>query len=362
MNRLIVFGIVAALGRDAAAVPGATNYERIQSALKQPAPGGGIDKAPAGAPGWCNGIEDDGRADVGGHLGSYYADGPYKFAELVAAARATCNLDPKHPVTQQAAQEVLQLWMNETGLSAPDATESINLTIDQKRNEALQKELCAALAIDPEVAGAERAFLQAKRELFGCLNDKISDIGGNQTMVRLVPWMDSSATPPDELVRLALVALDLEGFDRADENFKKKMLLVYGLDQFDIKALDPKKAVAMADVAPLKGNAYARVMIKQRLAQVRLALLTFEDAVNKQIEKDPVWKELLVTAPQKGAADYLVEANEFKAQLQRSAEFEQKAFGPSRKALADCYPALAKDLAGVLKPMKKDTATDSSPR
>ena len=86
--------------------------------------------------------------------------------------------------------------------------------------------------------------------------------------------------------------------------------------------------------------------------------MSFEDAVNKQIEKEPAWKDLLVTAPQKAAAAYLAEANELAAQLQRSAQFEQAAFGPSRKAIADCYPTLAKDLAGVLKPMKKDTATE----
>jgi len=85
-------------------------------------------------------------------------------------------------------------------------------------------------------------------------------------------------------------------------------------------------------------------------------VLAIEGEVQKLAAKDPDWKSILIDAPQKGAADWTAAAAKYKAELQRSAEFEQMMYGPSKKAFAGCEAPLKKDVAAVLKTLKRDTA------
>jgi hypothetical protein len=357
MRAFIVAGVVAALGGQAAA-DYKDDLKRVEGRLKTTPAGRGVDKAPAGGPGWCNPLTE--KPYTGGFeisLDSYYGAPQTKGYALVEAARALCRNDPNEPVIHRAAQEVLQLWMNTYGLSGPDATESLRLTLDKSLNESSKKKLCDALELNAEIGGADRAFMATRRELFDC-GGGISSVAGVSPMGALVPWLDSSAKEPDEVVRLAFVSKEVHAIDVATGDFKEKTLLAYAIGQFDFKALDAKKAIAMADVEPYKGNIYARVTIKETLGLTRLAMLNVEDEVKKKTEKDPDWKELIITAPQKGYSGWLAATAQYKAQLQKSAEFEQTAFGPSKKASAGCQKALKPDLVAVLKPLKKETATE----
>jgi len=149
--------------------------------IKNTPPAAGVDKAAATGPAWCAPLTGDPRTySFGGHLASYYAAPQYKGYELFGAADALCHNDPKAPIIQKAATEIVQLWMNSTGLSQADAVESIKMWLGKDAYEAEQKQLCSALAIDDEVGGAERAFQLARRELFECgagSNNQISLTG-----------------------------------------------------------------------------------------------------------------------------------------------------------------------------------------
>src|SRR3954463_2111755 len=131
--------------------------------IKSTPPAPGVDKAPATGPAWCAPLTEQPRTyGFGGHLSSYYNSPQTHGYELFGAASALCHNDPKEPIIQKAATEIVQLWMNSSGLSAPDAIESIKMWLDKDGYEAEQKKLCDALALDSEVGGAERAFQQAR--------------------------------------------------------------------------------------------------------------------------------------------------------------------------------------------------------
>ena len=326
--------------------------------IKSTPPAAGVDKTTSTGPAWCAPLKESPRTyGFGGHLSSYYAAPGYKGYELFGAADALCHNDPKEPIIQQAATEIVQLWMNSTGLSQADAVESIKMWLD-KDHESLQKQICNALAIDDEVGGAERAFQLARRELFECgsgSNNQIS-LTGPAPMQRLVAWLDSSAKEPDEIARLSYVFGESNAIAKAHDDYRTKSLVNYAVDQIDYKAFQPKAALALLDSAPYKDNAYARVVVKEAIGKTRLNVLAIEGEVQKLAAKDPDWKSILIDAPQKGAADWMAAAAKYKAELQRSADFEQKMYGPSKKAFADCEAPLKKDVAAVLKTLKRDTA------
>lgn len=341
------------------------DLQRVAGEIKQTPPRPGVDQAPpaSGArPAWCGPLTE--APYLGGltsHLGSYYDDPKNKVYALVGAAEALCKNDTTQPVIKLATREIVQIWMNLNGLSAADAVESLKITATKGARDAGQKQTCDNLKLDDEVGGADRAFLRAKRDLFDCpgrSDDRIAQMGSSP-MAALVPWLDSSAKAPDELVRLAFVSKEVEAFMQATGDFREKTLLNHAIGQFDFKDLDPKAALYAVENDPaFKGNVWARVVVKETLGQTRLGLMAMNDEVKKKTDKDPDWKELLITAPQRGYRDWLAASAKYKAELQRSAEFEQTAFGPSRKAMMGCSKTLKADLAAVLKPLKRETAKD----
>ena len=366
MKTSVVLGVAVMLAGSEAAADYKNDIERISGELKQTPPRAGVDQAgPASGarPAWCGALTaPPENGGLSAHLDQYYDAPERRFDHIIAAAKSLCKNDTAHPVIKRATQEIVQIYMNAYGLSAPDAVEALVLTTKEGAREEGEKATCKALEIDGEVGGAERAFIVAKRLLFGCnVETSISLVSGG-TMEAAVPWLDSSAKPFDELVRLSFVSTEADAIVRSlkyGEREGMKTLTHYAIGQFDFKALDAKAALHALDNDPaLKGNQYARVVVKETLGQTRLALLEVEAVVKKKTEKDPDWKEILITAPQKGYNDYLAASAKYKAELQRSAEIEQTLFGASRKAAAGCQKTLKTDLVGVLKPLKKDTLKD----
>jgi hypothetical protein len=130
------------------------------------------------------------------------------------------------------------------------------------------------------------------------------------------------------------------------------------MDQVDFNALQPDKVLAVLDTDPYRGNPYAQAVGREQLASARRAVAAVEEEVKKRTAKDAEWKELLVTAPQRGISAWEAVGAKWKAELARSNELEQKAYGPSRKALQGCAPTLKKDLETVLKSLPHDTVEE----
>jgi len=351
---LLVTTMIAGLGGVASAEY-RDDLNRVAESVKQTPPARGIDRAPMGPPTWCP-PPSGAPSEAGFHvvLESYYRSPDTRIDALIDAATRLCKNDPRQPIIQKAAAEVQQLWMNRFGLSAADAVDSMRLSIDPARIDAEKQRLCDAITLDDELGGADRAFMQARRELFDCpgsTDDKISQVAGTSPMAGLVPWLDSSAHPADPLVELAFVAFEARAYARSTD--PDKALLGYAISQFDIASLDRQKVLAMAQVAPYRGNDFARVQIKETLGALKLDLMKVGDLVRARTAKDPDWKELILTSPERGRRDWLAGAANYAAALQRSTAFEQAAFGGSRRAIAGCTKILEPDLVGVLQPLAK---------
>jgi len=334
--------------------------QELAEAVKDiPAPAPGVEKAPVRAPAWCVGKRpgnydtthamDAARRTLSG-LDRHWMDA------LLGAAADLCDADLKEPVVQRAAAFIEQHWMNRVGQSSKDAAESIRFRVDKQAFDAGHTRLCDALKVPEEVSGAERWHMAAKRELFDCGGERISVVA-TAPMSTLVPWMDASGTEPDELVRLAYISFEAKA-TLADDNRRDKTLPFYVMDQVDYKGFQPDKALALLGAEPYNGNPYAQAIGREELGLARLRMAAIEAEVKKRTGKDAEWAELLVAAPQRGIAAWTAIAGKWKAELQRSSEFEQKAYGASRKALAGCVAPLGKDLSTVLKSLKHDTVEE----
>lgn len=372
MKLIVMGGVLALLGYEAAAqtdpardaerrATQAHNYKisvREMDAVTaaMPAPGPGLAKAPLRAPAWCSG-KSSGKYTPGEALDSARAQlsqmDRYWMDALLGAAERICDGTMTDPATQRAGAFIEQHWINRMGLSSADAVESIKLRLDKEAFDEGKKRLCGALTVSEEVAGPERMHMGAKRALFDCGGEDVRSVA-TAPMVKLVAWIDASGTEPDELVRLAYVAFEAEG-TLVTPSARDKRITFYVMDQLDYKALQPAKVLALLATDPYKGNPYAQAVVKEQLAGARMQIAAIEDEVQKRTAKDAEWKTLLVTAPQQGFDAWTAAAAKWKAELARSNEFEQKAYGPSRKALEGCAPALGKDLATVLKSLKRTT-------
>lgn len=214
-------------------------------------------------------------------------------------------------------------------------------------------ELCKQLKTSDEVGGAENAFMLARQWVFDC-STKIATVPPSP-MAALVPWLDSSAEDPDPIVRLAFVAREANGIAMSRDDHEEEVLLpAYVIAQYDFKAFSVDKVRAALDQPPYKGNAYAKKRVEELLAAVKTDLANVDGRVKKRAA-DAGWKELLITAPQRGIDSWNAAAAKYKNELQHSAQFEKAAYGASLKALKGCQAMAVKDLQPILKGLKHDT-------
>jgi hypothetical protein len=338
----MVGGVVVGAGRAHADV------DELKEYLKHPAPAPGIEKAPLTAPTWCAGHEHHTfePGAVGRSIDSYRSQ--QYWDTLLKAGEYLCDGDPKNPIVQAAAQEILQYWMNAFGLTAKDAIETFNAHMQKDKLEAAHQQLCDALAISDEVEGEERAHMLARRNVFGCNGTN------NSVLWDVLPYFDASETPPDPLAQLGYLVSSTSYIQNLNKDYLQKALVGTVVDQYDYATFDPNAVLKEAEQPPYKGNLDARVSILEALATYRRGKAIVDSEIAK-LAKDPDWKALLVAAPQAGIAAWNTAAAKYKDALARSNALEHAAMGPSKKAMAGCEPALRKDVAGLLKTLKHDT-------
>ena len=316
-------------------------------------PDAGRDTAPLRAPQWCSDVVMQGSPSPGSigraiTSAAQYSNGWEGFFQ---AAEMVCHF-PNETAVQKAAQIIEQHWINLTGQSEADALASFRLRLHADTMAADKEKLCTQLTVSDELSGEEKEFMTARRQLFGCNMGQQqpfwSDIGtgvGNE----LITYLDNSETPPDQFVILANVLSVSRG--GLHDDITDRRLVNYVIDQYDYSLLNPSAAKQELDTPPYAGNSYARAVISESLGVAKFGIAGFEAAIAKK-SSDADWKELLITSPQRGLADWNRAAAAHKDALADSDAFEHKFWGPSRKALAGCWEPLRKefvDVAGTLK-------------
>ena len=223
-------------------------------------------------------------------------------------------------------------------------------------DDADKTKLCSQLTVSDELGGEDKQFMRARRQLFGCAMGQTkpfyADLGTGVDN-ELVTYLDNSETPADQFVILAnVLAASRAGHDTDIPDFR---LLNYVVDQVDYSLLNPADAMKELESAPYAGNAYARAVITKSIDAAKSSIAGIEAAIQKKAS-DADWKELLVTAPQRGIADWRTAAAAHKDALAHSDAFEHKLWGPSKKALAGCWEPLRKEFLDVARTLKHDNA------
>jgi len=336
-------------GSSAWAMPGETRTE-IERELGTPtAPGPGLERAQIHGVPWCGGAhprDPEWWMSVVDDL-QQYRNNRHSQYRLFHLARVICG-GPDDPLAQRIATEVLQLWVNETGMAAREAVESLALRADKAGFPAERTALCDAIKPKDDDTHKERTALAVARfQLLGCrLDDPLWMLA--EDVEHVGPYIDRGSAARDDLAHLAWVLhrqhKDLEeGVDDA--------VVGYAIDQFDFHAVSADAVIHQLDAAPLHGSRYARVMVLESLGRARLLTARIEALVAKRAS-DPEWKEMLITAPDRGAAAWNAAAERDKAALARSDEFDRK--------LRDggdthgCAAPLRADFLAVVKTLKHE--------
>lgn len=315
----------------------------------QPLPGRAA--AQARRPQWCEFVKAEGSWSPLAIARSIEDPKKTSIDGLLQSAMITC-LYPSQPSIHKAVQQIEQMWINWTGLSVERGLETFKYRLAADRFNADKQAICDALRGPAETGGEEAAFAAARREVLGCSTKHAQWIEDSRVNGGLLTYLDSSAIPPDELVRLAWLVPRTRFMHSDRSSDFETALLGYVIDQIDLKALSEPNLLKLLDTAPYKGNTYARAVVLESLARVKTAALGLKAEVDKHVT-DADWKELLITAPQRGVADWNNAAEKWKDQLARSNEFEKKFWGPTRSAVHGCWPVLRKDFIEVLKTLKR---------
>lgn len=346
MNRVSVLVVVGVAGVAAAQE---ADFAAL-AALPMPKAVAGVETAKPAEPTWCKDLEAPSGSPGG--LKRTIEAGTRDWRSFITALPQTCQW-PKEPAVQRAVALISQNWMNYTGLSQARALEVLGLRAQSEKFEADKKRLCEQLAIPDETEGEDKLFMQARRKLFGCEGEALwltgESLGGTRFSNPIASYVDASATPPDQAVLLANVIGGTHFlFEEEKGSGFDLFLLRYVVDQVDLALITEAKALALLDAAPYQGNSAARAVLLESVSRVRLAATLYKNVVDAR-QKDAAWKELLVTAPAKGLADWNKVAAQHQDVLSRSNAFEQKFFGPSRSAVKGCWATLKPDFVKVLK-------------
>jgi len=343
---ILAFCAPLVAGSTAWAIPPSLRPEIEHELAQLTPPGPGLDRAQIRGIPWCSGVRER-NPDWGAYVANdlrQYRTSRHAEDRLFRLARAVCS-EPEEPLAQRIATEVLQLWINKTGLTAAEAVESLTLRADKDGFQAERTALCDA--IKPRDKDKRKALAAARFQLFGCSRDEPLWMQAEEVK-NLGPFIDRGAVARDDLAHLAWVLhrqfQDLEeGVDEA--------LAGYAIDQFDFHAVSADAALHQLDTAPFRGSRYARVMVVESLGRARLVTAKIEALVAKRAS-DPEWKELLITAPDHGAAAWTAAAERHKAALARSDEFDRKLREDSDTH--GCEAALRPDFLAILKTLKHD--------
>jgi hypothetical protein len=329
----------------------------LEHSLAHPQPLPGLERAHVGPPRWCGHLKERDGAWAGSFVNEMedYRGNHFSQDRLFNASHKLCNA-PNRPAAQHAAAEVLQYWINETGLSEQDAIASLAARFDTDAWEAAQQALCDALGGDTGDAdddggrhrgpGADK-LNAAHKTLFGCGSSTPQWLmKRGDASEELAPYLDRGPVLHDTLARASWVMGRTEkALDPAYG--PERRLVAYTLDQFTLHSVTTDQLMHVLDAAPYKGNLYARAVILETTGALKQDIARYEAAVAAKID-NPLWKTVLVNAPQRGAAEWQAAADKHKDALAHSDAFAEN---PNK----GCKKQLSGELLAIIKPLKHDT-------
>lgn len=303
-------------------------------------PGGprpGRDVVPAMAPPWCSEIAAPGwgRGAMQRTVSQVVEGG--KLYAVAKGAQLLCD-HPERAAWREQTGQLVQTWVNETGLSTKDAVTAITARANEARWEKERGELCATFAVDAEASDEDKAIAAAHRDLFACGNGGGAPAWGTGGTSTDVEWfLDRGADVP-ELLRAYLVIRHLRNPDeiqRDDFGFAHAVgeYAVFGLDarRLDASKLEP-------EIAALPR--FGQVIARETHAVARLRAAGWKAHLDAMAAKDPTWKALVIDTPERAFAAWSELRARHADAFDAADGFEKLAFGPSRSAARGCAATL----------------------
>ena len=288
------------------------------------------------APRWCRDFHSRETADLDQVKQALddYGGKPRNVRMLVRAATLACEAGGGDE------RAILGGWQRETGLDEAGALASLTARVSPTWGDD-HTALCKDLEMPSGDNHDVNARADARYSLFAC--DTGDDVEAAwmtkpRRLPDVSPLLDRGVLDRDhdEIVRLAWVMGEVGVM--LDPSEDPKMLSNYSVAQFDIHALAYDAALRQVDTAPYRGNRYAKTILAETLAHTR-AQITRLDAAVATRTKDAAWRDAIMTAPQKAAADWLASASRHKDML----------------AHTDCAARRA-DVSALMKPIAATTS------
>ena len=258
----------------------------------------GRDTAPVRTPPWCGELKvtvDDINALIVGYEIDNVANGIKSAAAAVDtwegdswyAAEQTCRW-PAQPSVQVGAQNILQDWINLTGMSADDALLTLKTLLHRDVIKVGRAKLCDALKLAPGASPEDTQTMTARRLVFGCTNNGAPrmPMWANADHVNrdLLATLQASSAPDD----LAVLAWTLD-LSRAGNYAKIDPHAMCAADAADFARLKPDNIKKLLDTAPYQANAFARVTILASIGRAQRGIAGMAAAVDAKKASSPGW-------------------------------------------------------------------------
>jgi len=313
------------------------------------APLPGLEKAPVRAPAWCAHVKPDSGYSLGGFKQAIETDS-------FRAAKIVCSFPATNKSIQRVAAIIEQGWINDSGESDADAVMSLSIRIDEKAFNAAKTRLCSQLTVSGEVSGEEALFMTTRGHVLGCDNNDHAAWEDNEPIYpdSLAAYLDQSANPPDELVKLGYSLEKVKAAFHTPNTDPDPFVIAYGLASYDAHDLSRANLDKLLETAPYKDNAYARAVFAESYARMKMGIAIL-DARATKLASDPDWKEFLFEAPKRGAKQWSDAAKTHPDEIAHSNQFEHAHDSGSRKRSEGCAKILIPDFMKVFSALDHST-------
>jgi hypothetical protein len=324
----------------------------------------GVETLKPSAPTWCAGYKP--RPWLPGNmLFDDISKEGYSEQMLQEIAQLACDR-PDDPARQAWIAFYRQGWLNIVGTTDAEDREAMAARMQLKQQEAEVQAVCkplhgAAYSKDDERAPSDRMFDHMRAEALGC--NGTANLVKRGELGEASYWVDRSAEPPDELVRLDFVLRCFQtdnGASSIDPKFANVTLGNYAFCGHDARKLDRAgfdKAIAAYKLPPL-----ARARARENFAFTQKLLASMGAAYRDLAAKDPAYKRLFVDEPERGFSDWIKQRAANKSALDGALAMEDKFRDEDKHAVAGCGATLRKQLEDHVRsraPKNSDAVVDA---
>ncbi len=318
-------------------------------------PDPGVARAPAMKPGWCDLTSKFKNQESGGRLerrlGVVKRRGGLGESSLLEVAELLCA-HPNAPDWHKQTGYVVQVWMNQTGLGVKGAVASIRARVDVSTWKAQRKQTCSQFTSTAEDSPEQKRMTKAMRTIYGCGGSWPYWMNTQSQSDQLEYYVDKTAEMPSEVLKSFWVMSCLRMMDKLATH-DASYLMPYVRCGVDAQSLSRTRLEA--EIKRDKLNGFAAVIARDTMGRAKLANRMFRAAIDKLVKRDPTYAEVFYTAPAKGFKEWVALYKANKPAMDAALAYEQKIYGPSKRAMRGCSPTLRNNFAAYVRSNKPKT-------